>query len=1097
MRVFISYHNPDGAVAHAVEDALALQRPGTECYLALRRNIAGAYWLARLADEISASDAVLFLAGPRIGPWQELEYYEALRLSRSGAGRPRLVPVVMASPAPGLPFFAQLHQIFATEPTAPDAIAAILRALDESLPETEERWRHFQPYKGLPALEEADAAFLFGRESETATILELLAQRPDRIIALVGQSGVGKSSLVRAGIIARLKSQAWPLADAVWPGALANSRAFLPLLVRPGDQPLKELARAFAQLYETSPAEINRETDSWATQLASGTRLRDVLHAARDRVAQALGADPPSRFVLYIDQAEELYAEGNAESAGRFSHLLAEAAEHEAFSVLLSLRSDYYPQYQNDGDLFAASERVDILPLTQAVLTEIVRKPAETLGARFESGDMVQHVVAATEREAGALPLLSDLMHDVWLRMLERGDGVLRWSDGPDIVDVAAPLRRRAEAFLAEHEGEAASVRRLFALHLALVPKAGEPMRRRARQSECEPVEWHLAETLANERWRLLSLTGGADEEPTVEVAHEQLLRRWPRLSGWLEEEREFLVWRGQVEEDVAEPDPELLTGRRLAVARLWFERRHTDLPPDLRKFVAASIADDDARVAAERRRRRAVLGATAAGLVVALALAAVAGWQWRVATIEKAEADRQRVAAQHSLALATTTANGLISYVQKFRDRGVPAPVIKQVLDQVVKVQDELAQGGQGSPDLQRSRAEALVETSNALLTLGDTNGALATAQKSRAIWKALLSGAPDSTDHYGHERTVGEVEIGDVLQAQGNRLGALAAYRGGLAIARELAQKDPSNTDYQHDLSVTNTRIGIVLQAQGDLAGALVASGKGRAIAEAVLQKDPGDTEARHDLLLSHQSIGDVLRAQGNLACALAAYGKGRAIAEALARMEPDNTKWQNDLWVIDNNIGDVLLIPTQGDLVGALTAYGDGLAIATALAQEDRGNTDYQRDLSVSHTKIGNALHARGDLPGALAAYRKGLAIRTVLVQMDQGNTEWRHDLSVSDKRIGDVLQAQGDLPQARAAYHDGFAIARALAQKDPGNVQWQTDLVGSLYNLATVGDAPKANLTQALTILKRLDAAGKLTAEQKGWIATIQAALAKAS
>jgi putative ribosome biogenesis GTPase RsgA len=79
------------------------------------------------------------------------------------------------------------------------------------MPADEERWRRFQPYKGLPALQEADATFFFGREDETAGILDGLARRPDRIITLIGQSGVGKSSLARAGVMARLKSQAWPL----------------------------------------------------------------------------------------------------------------------------------------------------------------------------------------------------------------------------------------------------------------------------------------------------------------------------------------------------------------------------------------------------------------------------------------------------------------------------------------------------------------------------------------------------------------------------------------------------------------------------------------------------------------------------------------------------------------------------------------------------------------------------------------------------------------------------------------------------------------------------------------------------------------------
>lgn len=231
MRIFISYHTPDLEKARAIDAALTLRRPGTECYLAPRNNTGGAYWLPGLANEIARSDAVLFVAGTRIGPWQELEYYEALRLSREQSGRPRLVPVVMAGQAPGLPFFAQLHQIFAPEPTAADSLAAIERGLDDAgMPDTTRPWSRFQPYKGLPALQEADAAFFFGRDAEAAEILNLIAQRPDRIIALVGQSGVGKSSLARAGVLAALRSQAWPLATGKWPAGLKDSRAFLPLV---------------------------------------------------------------------------------------------------------------------------------------------------------------------------------------------------------------------------------------------------------------------------------------------------------------------------------------------------------------------------------------------------------------------------------------------------------------------------------------------------------------------------------------------------------------------------------------------------------------------------------------------------------------------------------------------------------------------------------------------------------------------------------------------------------------------------------------------------------------------------------------------------
>jgi hypothetical protein len=463
-----------------------------------------------------------------------------------------------------------------------------------------------------------------------------MASRPNRIVVLIGQSGVGKSSLARAGVLARLKSQILPQPIGTWPQSLRDSRAFMPLIVRPGEQPLKELALSFTQLYCARSFELDEEAAGWAQRFARSSGLKDMLRATREKLAGALNADPPKRFVLYIDQGEELYTRCKPDEARRFSELVAEAAEHEAFSVLMSLRSDYYRAYQNDRAIFDASDRVDVLRLRRGELGEIVRMPAVTLGAKFESEEMVDQVAGATEREPGALPLVSDLMHEMWLNMQARGDSVLRWSDNPEIIDVAAPLRRRAEAFLVDRSHEEALVRRLFTLRLAHLPEGGEPVRRRARRSECTAGEWAIAEKLGDPEWRLLTLASTASGEPTAEVAHEQLLHRWPQLKNWLDEERDFLVWKGQVEHaaqayaalPAAEQQAALLMGRSLLIARGWFKRSADDLAPEVHEFVAASLAADAARQDNERKaamRRRRWLQ------VLAVAPLSLAGAVWLI----------------------------------------------------------------------------------------------------------------------------------------------------------------------------------------------------------------------------------------------------------------------------------------------------------------------------------------------------------------------------------------------------------------------------------------------------------------------------------
>src|SRR5262249_25533656 len=155
----------DRNVARAILAALALKRPELSFFLDERGLTGGAYWISRLAEELARADAVLLLVGTRVGSWQELEYYEALDLSRQPArkGRPRIIPVVIADCAPGLSFLNTIHQIFTSNPLAPESMSAIERALNDGVgSEPVPSWRLFQPYKGLPALTEADAAFFYG-----------------------------------------------------------------------------------------------------------------------------------------------------------------------------------------------------------------------------------------------------------------------------------------------------------------------------------------------------------------------------------------------------------------------------------------------------------------------------------------------------------------------------------------------------------------------------------------------------------------------------------------------------------------------------------------------------------------------------------------------------------------------------------------------------------------------------------------------------------------------------------------------------------------------------------------------------------------------
>jgi tetratricopeptide (TPR) repeat protein len=284
-----------------------------------------------------------------------------------------------------------------------------------------------------------------------------------------------------------------------------------------------------------------------------------------------------------------------------------------------------------------------------------------------------------------------------------------------------------------------------------------------------------------------------------------------------------------------------------------------------------------------------------------------------------------------------------------------------------------------------------------------------------------------------------------------------------GTLPEARRAAERAANAATDDGGRAVTALELGDVLVAQGNGAGALAAYRKYLTIAEALAASEPANTEWQRALSVSFNKIGDALVTLGDRSAALAAYRKGIGFAEALAASDRDNTEWQRDLSLSHKRIGDELL--ARGDEPGALAAYRKGLGIDEALAAVNRDNTEWQHDLSVTYGRIGDVLQAQGYGAEALAAYRKGLGIAEALAAVDPTNTEWQRALSIIDDRIGDELRAQGDGPGALAEYRQGIVIAEALATRDPANAEWQRDLIVSLVNLSQVtGD--KAYAAQAL-------------------------------
>jgi hypothetical protein len=452
---------------------------------------------------IAALQGFVLLVGEKgIGPWQAMEYYEALHRHLTQHNLP-IVPVLLdGQPAPGLPFLRQLHWVITAEPASEKSLANLVDAAAGGGSPPGDLWRHTRPYRGLEAMTEANSDYFFGRERETVEVINALASEPDKLPVLLGNSGVGKSSLAQAGVLAALLRQGWSeqVSNAgPWPTVFDASRHWCFLAMRPGNDPLKALVDVLLDRWQfKAGAERIKEQKELITLLHDGNAtLSDLLDETEKRYRE-LGQPSPPAFFIYVDQGEELYVRSDERQRRHFSDILAQGVADPRLHSLMSLRADFFGELQKDEPLFSVHRLINVPPLREAQLQEVVRRPANELSARFETDHLAQAIARRTAEEsakdAGALPLLSYLLDDMWTQMVRRGDGVLRLP--AQSIDLGRVLVDRADKFIADHPDSEDRLRRIFTLKLATVREDEEPTRRRATRSEFTDKEWGWSASL-------------------------------------------------------------------------------------------------------------------------------------------------------------------------------------------------------------------------------------------------------------------------------------------------------------------------------------------------------------------------------------------------------------------------------------------------------------------------------------------------------------------------------------------------------------------------------------------------------------------------
>ncbi len=502
-----------------------------------------------------------------------------------------LVPAVKApsgrTPIIDPEFVAIIQRCLAINPrerfTSADALCDALERLDRA--STPAPLDASNPYRGLAPFEAEHRALFFGRDSDIRAVLERLRYQP--LVLVAGDSGAGKSSLCRAGVLPRVAAS-----------VLDESREMSTVTLWPGRRPLEALAAALAPFLERKEEELVTllaDTPAWL-----GRALREAHQVGRG-------------LLLFIDQLEELITVAEPAQAAHVARILGELALPAAgVRVLLAVRGDFLTRVcalPGLGDAAARSLYI-LRPLSPEGVREAVAGPARSRGVVFESKELVQTLVASTAHGAGSLPLLQFALAELW----ERRDpvaGCITREALDEMGGVAGALSRHADGVLARLSPiERDAARRLL---LRLVTAEGT----RVERSEEELVDDSpsRAALRALIEGRLLH-TRTAGGESRCEIAHDSLIGSWGTLRDWLDDDIGHKVVRKRLE--AASTEWERLNRAREA---LWGQRQLDEarsldpltLGPREHAFLEHSLG------MLARQRRRRWLAATVVTLAIAV----------------------------------------------------------------------------------------------------------------------------------------------------------------------------------------------------------------------------------------------------------------------------------------------------------------------------------------------------------------------------------------------------------------------------------------------------------------------------------------------